>query len=119
MQQRQRLVTPFVLKAASRIIAWCLLALIVFATSVPPVLRPITGVPNEFEHFIIFLMTSILFNFAYPRRELILCLIGILLSGALEVLQLFIPGRHARLSDFIVDVIAACVGVIAGSVWTR
>jgi hypothetical protein len=31
-------------------------------------------------------------------------------SGAVEIAQLFVPGRHARLSDFIVDALAITVG---------
>jgi hypothetical protein len=34
-------------------------------------------------------------------------------SGAVEIAQLFVPGRHARLSDFIVDALAITVGVMA------
>jgi VanZ family protein len=30
--------------------------------------------------------------------------------GALEALQLFAPGRHARIDDFAVDALAACAG---------
>jgi len=36
-------------------------------------------------------------------------------SGAVEIAQLFVPGRHARLSDFIVDGLAITVGVMAVS----
>jgi VanZ family protein len=45
--------------------------------------------------------------------------------GALEVLQLWAPGRHARIEDFAVDALAACVGFafVAGlaliTKWTR
>ncbi len=33
-------------------------------------------------------------------------------AGAVEIAQLFVPGRHARMSDFIVDALAVCVGVL-------
>jgi len=33
------------------------------------------------------------------------------LTGVLELLQLWMPGRHARLEDFVVDALAACVGL--------
>jgi VanZ family protein len=32
-------------------------------------------------------------------------------AGALEMLQVLVPGRHARLSDFVVDALGACFGV--------
>jgi VanZ family protein len=34
------------------------------------------------------------------------------LIGVLELLQFLVPGRHARLEDFIVDAIAACIGFV-------
>jgi VanZ family protein len=34
------------------------------------------------------------------------------LIGLLELLQHWIPGRHARLSDFVVDALAACAGFV-------
>jgi len=37
--------------------------------------------------------------------------------GALELLQLLMPGRHARLEDFIVDAIAACAGIAVAAVF--
>jgi VanZ family protein len=37
--------------------------------------------------------------------------------GALELLQLLVPGRHARLEDFIVDAIAACAGIVVVAVF--
>jgi len=30
-----------------------------------------------------------------------------------------VPGRHARLSDFIVHALAACIGLAASQVWRR
>jgi VanZ family protein len=30
------------------------------------------------------------------------------------VLQLFVPGRHARLADFVMDAFGACTGIILG-----
>jgi len=32
------------------------------------------------------------------------------MTGILELFQLLVPGRHARLSDFIVNVLGACAG---------
>ena len=32
-------------------------------------------------------------------------------SGAIEIAQLWVPGRHARLIDFLVDTTAACIGI--------
>jgi VanZ family protein len=39
--------------------------------------------------------------------------------GLLEILQFWAPGRHARLEDFAVDALTACVGlaIAAGLDW--
>jgi hypothetical protein len=42
-----------------------------------------------------------------------------IVSAGIELAQLTIPGRHARLSDFFVDAIAICVGIFAGSTLIR
>jgi VanZ family protein len=34
----------------------------------------------------------------------------VVLTGALELLQLVAPGRHARLQDFVVDALATLAG---------
>ncbi len=41
--------------------------------------------------------------------------------GVIEILQLWAPGRHARLEDFAVDALAACAGlaVAAALDWAR
>jgi VanZ family protein len=33
------------------------------------------------------------------------------MTGVIEILQFWAPGRHARLSDFVVDALAACAGL--------
>jgi VanZ family protein len=33
-------------------------------------------------------------------------------SAAVELVQLFVPGRHARVSDFVIDAAAICFGLI-------
>jgi VanZ family protein len=37
------------------------------------------------------------------------------LTGLLEILQFWAPGRHARLEDFVVDALATCVGLAAAA----
>ena len=49
------------------------------------------------------------------RRRLLLwgmlTVVAVGLTGLIEILQFLAPGRHARLEDFIVDALAACVGL--------
>ena len=42
-------------------------------------------------------------------------LIAVAMTGAIGVLQFLAPGRHARLMDFVVDALAACVGLAAAA----
>jgi VanZ family protein len=38
----------------------------------------------------------------------------VLFAGAIELAQLWIPGRHSRASDFFVNATAACIGLGLG-----
>ena len=90
----------------------------VVLTIVPPLLRPVTGTPHNFEHLIIFLVTGAAFGLGYPRREIILCTSAILFSAVFESSKLMIAGRHARLRDFLVDValrLLRCLSLFASS----
>jgi predicted membrane channel-forming protein YqfA (hemolysin III family) len=72
-----------------QISAWACIVAIVLLSVVSPQLRPETSLPHNFEHAAIFVIT-----------------------GLVEVAQLYVPGRHARWIDFVVDAGAACAGVI-------
>jgi hypothetical protein len=106
---------PSLLATLTRVLAWGLITIIIVLTIVPPFLRPITGTSHNFEHLAIFLATGTAFGLGYQRREVILCASGILFSAALEISQMVIPGRHARLSDFLVDAMSVCVGIATAS----
>jgi len=41
------------------------------------------------------------------------------MTGVIEILQFWAPGRHARLMDFVVDALAACVGLAASAALDR
>jgi VanZ family protein len=101
-----------------RIAAWSLLLAVTALTFVPALLRPVTGFGHSIEHFAIFFLMGGAFGLAYSRHAWSIGLAMIVCSGALEVLQLLMPGRHARLSDFLIDALGACIGV-AVSQWPR
>ena len=103
---------------ATRISAWFLAAAIVVFSLVPADLRPVTDVPHALEHFVIFAATGIAFGFGYGRRYSIAIAL-VTFAGVIEIAQLFVSGRHARLSDFIVDAFAACIGFLACYVVAR
>ena len=90
-------------------------AAIVILSLVPPALRPETSTPHSLEHLIIYAATGFAFGLGYKRRHDLLAILLVLFSGAIEIAQLFVPGRHARLSDFIIDAVAVCIGLVMSS----
>jgi VanZ family protein len=86
---------------------------------VPPNLRPTTDAPHDVEHAAAFLITGVLFGLAYPGREWILSIGAVLFCAMIEILQLYVPGRHARGIDFVVDVSAALAGVLVAALGSR
>ena len=54
-----------------------------------------------------------------PNRTALTMTALVLFSGAVEAAQLFAPGRHATLGDFVVDAGAACIGVALASLLAR
>src|SRR6516162_3970880 len=99
----------------ARIAAWVLTAAIVVLSLVPPTLRPETSAPHSVEHFTIYGATGIAFGLGYKHRHDLLAILLLAFSGFIEIAQLFVPGRHARVSDFIIDATAACFGLIMAS----
>jgi hypothetical protein len=102
-----------------RALAWFVLAAIVVLSLVPPGARSATFMPHEIEHASIFLLDGIAFGITYCGYERLLSIGAVIFCASVELAQLTIPGRHARLSDFFVDAIAICVGIAAGSTLIR
>jgi VanZ family protein len=95
-----------------RILAWLLAAAVTFATLGPPSARPHSDLGQNGEHTLAFVLIGLAFGFAYSRNRLLTSIASVVMIGVLEVLQLWVPGRHARLEDFVVDALAACAGLI-------
>jgi VanZ family protein len=93
-----------------RLFAWLLAAAIAFATLGPPQYRPHFAITHDGEHALAFVLLGLAFALAYPRQRVLVAAISVALIGVLELLQLFVPGRHARLEDFVVDALAALAG---------
>jgi VanZ family protein len=95
-----------------QIAAWLLLMVIVVLSVVPPTDRPITPAPHNIEHLGIFLFTGLAFGLGYETRHLAQAFGLVIFSAAIELIQLAIPGRHARFSDFVVDALSVSIGTI-------
>lgn len=94
-----------------RLIAWALAVAVAFATVGPPQFRPYTGLGQTGEHALAFFAVGFAFGLAYRNNRVVTALVAVVVSGAIEMLQFWAPGRHARLSDFIVDALAICAGL--------
>lgn len=102
-----------------RIFAWLLAAAVTFSTLGPPRFRPHSDLGQDGEHAFAFVLIGLAFGLAYTRNRLLTAAVAVAWIGGIEILQLWAPGRHARLEDFIVDALAACAGltIAAGSDW--
>src|SRR3954469_22906642 len=96
---------------AARVVGWLLLAVIAFLSLSPPSYRPVTALGHNLEHFAVHLLLGVAFGFGYARRWLLLAMVLVGLMGTIEFAQLFVPGRHARLKDLLIDAGAACLGL--------
>ena len=102
---------PGTMSIALRLIAWILAAAVAFATLGPATYRPHSELGQNGEHALAFVLVGLAFGLAYGRNRWITSTLAVILIGVLELLQLWMPGRHARLEDFVVDALAACLGL--------
>jgi VanZ family protein len=109
-------------KFVLRFFGWALLLLITVVSLLPldvvlllPHFRgPMHGLGRYLEHVAIFGAAGFAFGIGYSNRAaLVTALISF--AGVIELAQLFVSHRHARLSDFGVNVAAILIGLMLGS----
>ena len=98
-----------------RLAAWGLAAAIAYATLGPAQRRPHMNIGQNGEHALAFVLLGLAFGVAYTRDRSLTATLVIAFTGLIEVLQFAAPGRHARLSDFVVDALAASLGLVAAA----
>jgi VanZ family protein len=104
----------------TRIAAWASLGFIVYATLVPPGMRPRLGeIGPNYERFAAYAVASALLVFVYPRHPLRVGILVVAFAMALEFAQLEIPGRDARALDMLVKVAGGLAGIGAAALWNR
>jgi VanZ family protein len=103
----------------ARAVAWLLLVAVLIVNLVPPDLRPTSSAPHDVEHFVVFLLMGAAFGYGYRGHQWSLGWLGVAYTAIIEILQLFVPGRHARVSDFVVDALAFCIGIALGTLLSR
>jgi VanZ family protein len=99
------------IKLVAKVVGWLLLAVIVFLSLSPASYRPVTKVGHNLEHLLIHIVLGIAFGIGYARQWWLVALGLVGLTAAVEFAQLFVPGRHARLKDLVIDAGAVCLGV--------
>ena len=98
-----------------RFFAWGLAAAIAFATLGPPGQRPHSNLGQNGEHALAFVLLGLAFGLAHRRNRLHTAALVIGYTALVEILQFLAPGRHARLQDFVVDALAASLGLAAAA----
>ncbi|MDB5619700.1 VanZ family protein [Tardiphaga sp.] len=100
------------------VVAWAILAFIVFATLSPIGLRPHVE-DVSIERFGAFAFAGLLFGLAYPKRLWMVLSLIVATAFVLEALQHLTPDRHGHLSDALVKFAGGVVGVGVASICNR
>ena len=101
-----------------RSLGWCAVAVIAALSLVPGQVRPHVLATGQYEHFAAYLTASAVLVLGYRDRANTI-LIALLLSGfsgVVEILQMWIPGRHSQLMDITFSSFGACTGIVIISV---
>jgi len=105
------------MRRAFQLAPWLLLCGIVALSVVPPGYRTVTLLPQPLEHFAVFLLLGLAFALSYPQRYVALGAGLLLFTTAVELVQLWVPGRHARLGDLLLNLLGLGVGIGLACVW--
>ena len=87
---------------------------LVWLTLGPASFRPETVMPPYLEHVAAFGVSGLLFSIGCRFRGQYLVFLGGAFAAFLEILQIWAPGRHARLIDFAMDTLGFSIGVAMG-----
>lgn len=108
----QPLVTHY--RMIASILAWIGIAVIIVVSVVPADDRPVTGAGQVFEHFVAYALVAGAFAISYRLPLSRLLLLALCICGVVELMQVPLPTRDARISDFMIDVVGAytAIGVV-------
>jgi VanZ family protein len=103
--------------------AWACLVFIIYATLSSIDARPAlvaSGFHKEFftvvERFGAYAVLGLLFCLAYPRYLTLVCILVFGSAVILELLQIFIPDRHAGVLDVIEKLLGGAAGIVLGDI---
>lgn len=95
----------------ARVLAWVGIIAISVLSVVPAEDRPLTGFGPPLEHFLAFSLLGAVFAIGYDMSLARLLLLAFLFCAGIELSQIPLPTRHARLSDFTVDFLSCCYAI--------
>jgi VanZ family protein len=110
--------TPaLLLMRLARIAGWAGIATITILSLVPGSLRPHTGFPGQAEHFAAYACTGFALSLAYLglRTRLIFWSCLATASSVFEILQIWIPGRDAKIQDALASTLGLTTGLLIGA----
>jgi hypothetical protein len=89
---------------------------IIILSLLPGIDRPHTGLPGKAEHFIAYCATATAFALGFwSRASRIMIALGLtLLAGSMEIMQLWVPGRHSAIGDAVVSGMGGLLGIALG-----
>ena len=107
--------------AVGRTPAWIGILAIIVLSVVPANDRPVSGVGQGLEHFAAYALVGGVFAIGYRFSLTRLLVLAIFFCGGIELLQVPLPTRHARVSDFLVNSVGACFTIlcvfVAKQIW--
>jgi len=102
--------------------ALCILTVTVLSL-LPQAVMPKVGISDKLSHFIAYTAIAAFGLLGY-RTAVLRIAIGVIgLGGAIEIAQIFVPGRSADIVDFVVDVVGVAAGLVLARallrLWTK
>ena len=88
-----------------------ILAIIILSV-VPAADRPVTGAGQLIEHLTAFAIVGGAFAIGYRLSLMRLTFFAVLFCAGIELLQVPLATRHARVSDFLIDTAGACLAIL-------
>lgn len=77
----------------------------------PYLMGPAMQTYAHFEHVIAFACLGALFGFAYPKRQILVCVIVFGTAALLEIMQTMTPDRHGTWIDALEKMAGGAVGI--------
>ena len=106
---------PVILRLVLRVAAIGSLLAIVAASAVPPNYRATVEIVGSgvVEHVIAYAICGFSFVLGFTQRRAVFVFFGLaVLAGLLEFAQVYVPGRHARISDAVMSAAGAGLGIL-------